>query len=269
LWLFFGGGDYQFEGLKFLDPPTKSGTDGPDESGDEESTYETVEGVCGPDDEESYVSVLLEEDEVPLVLPDKSGRTRDLKNEKLEYKKVCNIQEPIIVKLLSHDLNYYTDKNFKNPKRMDKKSAPESRGEGICRKILENFFNKPFPSSRPDFLINPKSGRNLELDCYNEELSLALEYNGIQHYDFPNYYHKTHADFDKQLEHDVDKMEACIKAGVYLMIVPYWVPHNKIPQYIEYYLPENVLHRQENEIEELSKEEWTQSVFIPPKNGYI
>jgi hypothetical protein len=51
-----------------------------------------------------------------------------------------------------------------------------------CHIILEILTGRQFMSVRPYWLKNPETGRNLELDCYNEEYRLALEYNGVQHY---------------------------------------------------------------------------------------
>ncbi len=48
--------------------------------------------------------------------------------------------------------------------------------ENKCRIILEDIFDKPFPKNRK--ALNCR----LELDGYCEELKLAFEYNGIQHY---------------------------------------------------------------------------------------
>jgi len=51
----------------------------------------------------------------------------------------------------------------------------EWKTEEKCRNILRKIYGVDFPSARPDFLKNPVSGKNLELDCYNEKLKLALE----------------------------------------------------------------------------------------------
>jgi hypothetical protein len=32
---------------------------------------------------------------------------------------------------------------------------------------------------RPDFLKNPATGRNLEIDCFNNQLKIGLEYQGF------------------------------------------------------------------------------------------
>lgn len=93
--------------------------------------------------------------------------------------------------------------------------------EQRCRLILEKLFNDSFPSCRPKFLKNPKTGKPLELDCYNANLSIALEYNGKQHYVYPNYFHKSEEEFIKQQERDVFKYARCKELNIDLIIIDY------------------------------------------------
>jgi hypothetical protein len=116
-----------------------------------------------------------------------------------------------------------------------------SRGERICRETMEKFYGVPFVSTWPKWLINPETGRNLELDCYNEDLKLAVEYNGEQHYKWPNYTNQTEEQFINQIRRDMLKQELCEHFGVYLIIVPYSIPHNEIPLYIKNRLPESTI----------------------------
>ena len=102
-----------------------------------------------------------------------------------------------------------------------KRNKAESRGEAICRQALEKIYNRKFPSSRPDFLQNPETGYNLELDGYNEELQIGFEYNGIQHYIFPNWIHRSYEDFEKQIRRDQYKINACDRSSVYVITNPY------------------------------------------------
>ena len=88
-------------------------------------------------------------------------------------------------------------------------------------------------------MVNPETGKNLELDGYNSDLKLAFEYNGIQHYVYPNRFHKTVKEFEDQVRRDVFKKDACSLSGIYLIVIPYNIPYTDIPKYIEYYLPEN------------------------------
>ena len=60
--------------------------------------------------------------------------------------------------------------------------------EEESRTIIENIYNKQFPKGRYTFLINPETDKNLELDGYNEELKIAFEYQGRQHYEAVEYF---------------------------------------------------------------------------------
>ena len=99
----------------------------------------------------------------------------------------------------------------------------ESKGEMECRRVLQQLFNRPFPSTRPNFLRNPVTGGNfnLEIDCYNEELKLGIEYNGIQHYQYTPYFHKNQEHFMNQKYRDDLKRRLCRDNGIVLIEVPY------------------------------------------------
>jgi hypothetical protein len=122
----------------------------------------------------------------------------------------------------------------------ERRSAAESRGERICREFFELHYGRPFKRARPDFLKNPLTNRNLELDGYNSEMALAFEYNGVQHYVYPNRFHSNEEEFTQQLRRDNYKREVCNQAGVYLINIPYTVPHAQIPNFIRARLPHNL-----------------------------
>lgn len=101
-----------------------------------------------------------------------------------------------------------------------KSGCPEcslNMGERKCKFILESLFEKKFEKTRKVV------SNNLELDMYNEELKLALEYNGIQHYiEDKKYFHKE-GGFGDQQRRDLEKKEFCEKNGINLIIVPYTI----------------------------------------------
>lgn len=130
----------------------------------------------------------------------------------------------------------------------------ESKGERKCREVIEYIYGKPFPCVRPQFLRNPETARLMELDCYNEELKIAIEYNGIQHYVFPNYTNQSYEEFINQRRRDQLKVNLCDLNGVYLITVPFNVKIDQIDEYIRYYLPEVVQQRRLEEIERLERE---------------
>jgi hypothetical protein len=113
-----------------------------------------------------------------------------------------------------------------------KKLAYEAR----CREILERIFGVSFPRTRPAWLRNDERGtgtmRKLELDCYSEQLSLALEYNGRQHRVYPNTFHETKQQFEDQKRRDKLKVRRCAEEGVRLIIVPDTVDYEDLYAYV-------------------------------------
>ena len=280
LWLFFGGHEYQFTGLNFLNinDSTNKPIDNSIESSDESSSDN--ETACNDilvksmksQKESNSINSIGSIDKIDLIKSQK-----EIKHESSSY-----IMMPTVIKKLpSLDLNYYLDndiilKKFSNlPKKKHmkpRKTANESRGEQICRNILQVYFDKPFVSIRPDFLVNTETNVNLELDCFNEELNLALEYNGYQHYVFPNKFHKTLQDFEDQRRRDDLKVRVCERLSIYLIVVPYDIPYDRLPKYIEYFLPENVKYRRDNGIEDDTSnfyEDDNNSKKMKPKHGFI
>jgi hypothetical protein len=90
-------------------------------------------------------------------------------------------------------------------------------GEENCRKIFEELTGYKFISVRPNFLKNPLTGYNLELDGYCEELKIAWEYQGIQHYE-EGYFGN---DLKYQQWKDEVKRLLCIREGIILITIPY------------------------------------------------
>jgi len=87
--------------------------------------------------------------------------------------------------------------NYKEENKEEKKERGDSKGETECRRVLQKIFQRPFLKARPDFLNNPVTGNqfNLELDCYDHSLKLAVEYNGQQHYQYNKFFHRNKEHF--------------------------------------------------------------------------
>ena len=113
-----------------------------------------------------------------------------------------------------------------------------SKGELICKQTAERCYGKEFIRVRPPWLINPITGQPLELDVYNDELKIAIEYNGEQHYNEDHPFHKGNKqNFYDMVYRDEEKKRQCAKYGIDLIIVSYKVPHIKIPPYLRARLP--------------------------------
>lgn len=108
----------------------------------------------------------------------------------------------------------------------------ESKGEVECKEVVERLFKKKFIKVRPDYLRNEETGHNLELDVFNEELGLAIEYSGQQHYKYIPYFHKSYDAFVKQKKRDEVKARKCKENGIKLIVVPYTVKVEDIEDYL-------------------------------------
>lgn len=112
----------------------------------------------------------------------------------------------------------------------------ENRPERVGRWFVENFFGVKFETNaRPSFL------RGLEYDLYNKDLKLAIELNGITHYEHPNWSKQTREQFNKQRMNDKIKLDLSDENGVYLITIPIHkmkYPYSDIPKWIEYFLPD-------------------------------
>lgn len=124
-----------------------------------------------------------------------------------------------------------------DPKIEDKpviRRQRDSKGELECRRVLNHIFNKPFNKCRPNFLNNPVTGGsfNMELDCYDDNLRLGVEYDGIQHAKYTRFFHKNKEAFYNQQYRDELKKRMCKDHGVTLINIPHTVKNEDI----EYYL---------------------------------
>ena len=104
---------------------------------------------------------------------------------------------------------------------------PVWKAQEATRAAFEARTGRPFPTVRPPWL------QFLELDGYNEELGIAFEYNGRQHYQLvPKYHLGGQADLEKQHERDARKTYLCTRHGVVLIVVPFTISIPNIPQYV-------------------------------------
>lgn len=123
-------------------------------------------------------------------------------------------------------------------------SAPQfnryrSRGEEMACRALGQITGKEVRVGVRDIgIINPETGYPLEIDCLSD--GIGVEYNGEQHYVYPNKFHKTRAEFESQIRRDQYKTHQARQKEIFLIPVPYTVDSCKMtangPQKCKYKL---------------------------------
>lgn len=90
----------------------------------------------------------------------------------------------------------------------------QSLSERICREVFEILFNKSFPKTKPSWL------KGLELDGFCQELKLAFEHNGEQHYRKTKQFKINNSLLRLIKKRDSDKQKLCTQNGVTLVVIP-------------------------------------------------
>lgn len=108
-------------------------------------------------------------------------------------------------------------------------------GEKICRAFFEQLFDESFPKARPDWLRNAR-GNRMELDGYNEDLQLAFEHQGKQHFSLTYTFIDSDERLSQRITDDELKKKLCEERGIALLQVPEipsLLPIRKVKQFIK------------------------------------
>jgi len=123
-------------------------------------------------------------------------------------------------------------KKPKNPRRVNKH-------EERCREIFEEIFRVKFKSCRPEWLENPVTHKNLELDGFNPSIrtrlgkGLAFEYDGAQHSRFTPRFQRSPDEFVYQCKKDSWKDLRCKQEGILLIRIPSFVAYQDLERFIK------------------------------------
>ena len=107
--------------------------------------------------------------------------------------------------------------------------AKAGKSEEVTRTVFEQLLGRRFPKKRPRWLRNSR-GRQMELDGYCEELGVAFEYQGRQHYEELTHFEGNLA---QRIEDDQRKVELCRENDVTLMAISYEVPLTEMASHVE------------------------------------
>lgn len=107
--------------------------------------------------------------------------------------------------------------------------------ERLTRHYFEEITGRDFPKRKPAWLLNDR-GNRMELDGFNEELSIAFEYQGEQHFQEVDHFNRREETFARRQEDDEKKRKICAEHGVLLIEIPYFIGANDLPNFIREYL---------------------------------
>ena len=95
-----------------------------------------------------------------------------------------------------------------------------SKGEERILSILKEA-KIPFEREKrfPDM---KKHGNSLRIDFYLPNQKIALEFNGIAHYEQNKFFHKNKQEFQKRQEYDRYKIGYCLSHGITIYCIPFW-----------------------------------------------
>ena len=153
-------------------------------------------------------------------------RAKSIHGDRYDYSKVVYIAGDKKVNIICPEHGSFLQKasNHINMAQGCRRCAKNQISEPLFREVLEKIFvdkfNKEykFPNTRPEWLRNPETGWPLELDCYNEELELAFELHGRQHYE-PIEFFGGEKTYIKQYRRDLRTRNICWEKGVTLFTV--------------------------------------------------
>ena len=118
------------------------------------------------------------------------------------------------------------------------KRVKYSREEKVRRICEQLFYPLKFPSVRPEWLINHKTGKRMEIDLYNHNLNLAIECQGQQHNKYVTCVHKNYKEWLDMKNRDILKAAILRKRKIRLMYVP---SIKKLPdELLEEFLMKNI-----------------------------
>ena len=99
------------------------------------------------------------------------------------------------------------------------RDTTSSASERRFKAALEARTGVQFVKAWPPWLRNPATGAQLELDLWNAALWAAIEYDGPHHWTYPNAFHKSVEEFERQRARDAAKDALCAARKVALLRV--------------------------------------------------
>jgi predicted DNA-binding protein YlxM (UPF0122 family) len=136
---------------------------------------------------------------------------------KLISEEYINNKTPLVIRCKYDHIFKSTFDQIKNRNVWCRECKSFTVSEEICRNFLETLFQNKFPRFKADWLRNDL-GFKLEFDGFCEELNIAFEHQGIQHYKVVKYFGDDR--FQRLQYNDLQKVKICQERNIKLIIIP-------------------------------------------------
>lgn len=83
--------------------------------------------------------------------------------------------------------------------------------------------------------INSNNLRTVFVDFYLPEDNIIIEYDGEQHYNYVEYFHKTFSDFEDQVNRDCCLVNYCKENNIKLLRIP-WKDNSRLEEVVREFL---------------------------------
>lgn len=147
---------------------------------------------------------------------------KNLIEHNLNREKIMAINDEIMNIAVSVNYDCAIDKERARKRLNDlieeRKRLFEEGNISVCQLKLRQMLKEALPGMeiKDEYRIGA-----LRLDLYIPDLNIAFEYDGPQHYVFPNHIHKTRAEFEQQQTRDRLKDKLCQRMGITLVRIRY------------------------------------------------
>lgn len=121
---------------------------------------------------------------------------------------------------------------------------PISREEIILKELIEKITGKTFNKIRPDWIRHPITNTRLEIDMYNKDLKLGIEYQGPCHYKVCTFLDMNEDNLLETKFRDKHKKETFDNRQELLIQVPHYLKGNLKIIYIIKSLKNNLIYEE-------------------------
>jgi len=142
---------------------------------------------------------------------------------------ICRLPGPELCS--EHEKIYMWDSSIKGYRLKKRNSGSRytqhsyHKSEITLTKIVEDYYGheEVYTSYHPLWAESKKKVL-YEYDIFIKSLNLLIEYHGIQHFKYPNFFHKNREQFVQQQKRDKKKIRLAKKNGFKLIIIKYSDP---------------------------------------------